>query len=272
MMLLALLIKDRTKLLMAMITLSAVNVIVAAQLNIPVTVTYNLKTSEVAKEVKEKAVADFPVPEVRPVVLNNDSGGWVSPFWRNLNLFKKQPAWDGYNSFQLKNYVRFVDDESLRQRQISNNWIYFADTVIAYSEEPIIVAPASLHNVCYVPANEKDLLNIQPASGNSISVKTFIPGKIIVEAKTETSSALTLMQQHYHGWKIYDNDKEVKPVVTDYLFMTIPLAQGTHKIEYRYENKPIHNALWLSGVTLIVLIGFSLYAFFSKNKLQALPK
>jgi len=84
MMLLALLIKDRTKLLMAMITLSAVNVIVAAQLNIPVTVTYNLKTSEVAKEVKEKAVADFPVPEVRPVVLNNDSGGWVSPFWRNL--------------------------------------------------------------------------------------------------------------------------------------------------------------------------------------------
>ncbi len=272
MMSLTLLIKDRAKLLMTIFTLSAANVVVAAQLNIPVTVTYNLKTSVVAKEVKEKAIADFPVPEVRPVVLNNDSGGWVSPFWRNLNLFKKQPAWDGYNSFQLKNYVRFVDDESLRQRQITNNWIYFADTVIAYLEEPIIVAPASVHNVCYVPASEKYLLNIQPTAGNTVSVKTFIPGKIIVEAKAETSSALTLMQQHYHGWKIYDNGKEVTPVVTDYLFMTIPVAQGSHRIEYRYENKPIHYALWLSGVTLITLIGFSLFAFFSKNKLQTLPR
>lgn len=269
---LTLLIKDRAKLLMTIFTLSAANVVVAAQLNIPVTVTYNFKTSVVAKEVKEKAIADFPVPEVRPVVLNNDSGGWVSPFWRNLNLFKKQPAWDGYNSFQLKNYVRFVDDESLRQRQITNNWIYFADTVIAYLEEPIIVAPASVHNVCYVPASEKYLLNIQPTAGNTVSVKTFIPGKIIVEAKAETSSALTLMQQHYHGWKIYDNGKEVTPVVTDYLFMTIPVAQGSHRIEYRYENKPIHYALWLSGVTLITLIGFSLFAFFSKNKLQTLPR
>ena len=254
-----------------MIILSAANVIAAAQLNIPVTVTYNLKTSEVAKEVKEKAVADFPVPEVRPVLLNNDSGGWVSPFWRNLNLFKKQPAWDGYNSFQLKNYVNFVDDESLRQRQIANNWIYFSDTVIAYSEEPIIVAPASLHNVSYVPANKAGYLNIQPTSDKKISVKKFIPGKIIVDAEAKAPSALTLMQQYYHGWKIYDNGKEVKPIITDYLFMTIPLTQGSHQIEYCYENKPIHYTLWLSGVTLFALIGFSLFAFFSKNKLQTMP-
>ncbi len=271
MMLWALLIKDRTKILMTMIILSAANVITTAQLNIPVTVTYNLKTSEVAKEVKEKAVADFPVPEVRPVLLNNDSGGWVSPFWRNLNLFKKQPAWDGYNSFQLKNYVNFIDDESLRQRQIANNWIYFSDTVIAYSEEPIIVAPASLHNVSYVPANKTSYLNIQPTSDKKISVKKFIPGKIIVDAEAKAPSALTLMQQYYHGWKIYDNGKEVKPIITDYLFMTIPLTQGSHQIEYCYENKPIHYTLWLSGVTLFALIGFSLFAFFSKNKLQAMP-
>ena len=271
MMLLALLIKDRAKILMSMIILSAANVIAAAQLNIPVTVTYNLKTSEVAKEVKEKAVADFPVPEVRPVLLNNDSGGWVSPFWRNLNLFKKQPAWDGYNSFQLKNYVNFVDDESLRQRQIANNWIYFSDTVIAYSEEPIIVAPASLHNVSYVPANKAGYLNIQPTSDKKISVKKFIPGKIIVDAEAKAPSALTLMQQYYHGWKIYDNGKEVKPIITDYLFMTIPLTQGSHQIEYCYENKPIYYTLLLSGVTLFALIGFSLFAFFSKNKLQAMP-
>ncbi len=271
MMLLALLIKDRAKILMSMIILSAANVIAAAQLNIPVTVTYNLKTSEVAKEVKEKAVADFPVPEVRPVLLNNDSGGWVSPFWRNLNLFKKQPAWDGYNSFQLKNYVNFVDDESLRQRQIANNWIYFSDTVIAYSEEPIIVAPASLHNVSYVPANKAGYLNIQPTSDKKISVKKFIPGKIIVDAEAKAPSALTLMQQYYHGWKIYDNGKEVKPIITDYLFMTIPLTQGSHQIEYCYENKPIYYTLLLSGVTLFALIGFSLFAFFSKNKLQTMP-
>ena len=271
MMLLAILIKDRAKILMSMIILSAANVIAAAQLNIPVTVTYNLKTSEVAKEVKEKAVADFPVPEVRPVLLNNDSGGWVSPFWRNLNLFKKQPAWDGYNSFQLKNYVNFVDDESLRQRQIANNWIYFSDTVIAYSEEPIIVAPASLHNVSYVPANKAGYLNIQPTSDKKISVKKFIPGKIIVDAEAKAPSALTLMQQYYHGWKIYDNGKEVKPIITDYLFMTIPLTQGSHQIEYCYENKPIYYTLLLSGVTLFALIGFSLFAFFSKNKLQTMP-
>ena len=48
--------------------------------------------------------------------------------------------------------------------------------------------------------------------------------------------------------------------------MTIPVAQGSHRIEYRYENKPIHYALWLSGVTLITLIGFFTLCLFQQEQ------
>jgi hypothetical protein len=254
-----------------LVVFTTIDMVVAAQLNIPVNVTYSLKTKSVAADVKQKAVHDFQIPEIRPIQMNNDSGGWVSPFWRNLNLFKKQPAWDGYNSFQLKNYIRFVDDEMLRQRQLRNNWVYFADSIVAYNDE-IIPASMQTQNVVYVPDSSYHQLTGLQGAHSQINVETFNPGYIKLNVSAEKSAALCLMQQYYPGWNIYVDGTKTTPVITDYLFMTIPISEGKHQVAYVYENTLLHQFWKLSLISLVMTIIGSFYALFVKNRLQSLPQ
>ena len=227
-------------------------VMIAAQFNIPITAINENKTKQTAEELHQKAVEDFRLPEIRPMILNNDSGGYVSPFWRNLNLFKKQPAWDGYNSFQLKNYIRFVDDERLRNSQLQNNWLFFSDSVIFFYDS-IMVADAQRRKLIFInDSNRKDVSVIKPGN-NSFKLITFNPETIQVQTEVQSATLLTLMQQYYHGWKIYVNGQERQPFVSDYLFMSVPLKQGDSNVEFRYENKPVKNAARISFATLLIL-------------------
>lgn len=236
-------------------------VMIAAQFNIPLTAINENKTTQTVNELKQKAVEGFPLPEIRPMIMNNDSGAFVSPFWRNLNLFKKQPAWDGYNSFQLKNYIRFVDDERLRNSQLQNNWLFLADSVTFFSDS-IIVADVQRRNLVFInDSNRKEIPEIKPGN-NSFKLTAFNPETIQVQTEVHNTTLLTLMQQYYHGWKIYVDGQERKPFVSDYLFMSVPLKQGETKVEFHYENKPVKTAAKVSIATLLILvstwIGFSI--------------
>ncbi|MBS1764061.1 MAG: hypothetical protein JSS90_03725 [Bacteroidetes bacterium] len=251
--LLLLVIKDVNTAKKWLLIAGIAEVMIAAQFNIPITAINENKTRQTAEELKTKAIEDFPLPEIRPMILNNDSGAFMSPFWRNLNLFKKQPAWDGYNSFQLKNYIRFVDDEKLRNSQLQNNWIYFADSVIFFHDS--INTDVSRKNVVYISDMNRNNFPLPSPGNNKFSLVAFNPE--IIEMNTEISGniMLTLMQQYYHGWKVYVNGEERKPIVGDYLFMCVPLHEGDKNVQFRYENKPVKNAARVSAITLLLMAG-----------------
>ena len=101
-------------------------------------------------------------------------------------------------------------------------------------------------------SNRKDVSVIKPGN-NSFKLITFNPETIQVQTEVQSATLLTLMQQYYHGWKIYVNGQERQPFVSDYLFMSVPLKQGDSNVEFRYENKPVKNAARISFATLLIL-------------------
>jgi hypothetical protein len=253
------------------LVVSLFDLMLAAQLNMPINVVDKNDTHEVAMQVNLNTIHDFPVPVLQPIKFNNDSGGYIAPFWRNLNLFKKQPAWDGYNSFQLKNYVRFVDDEPLRNEQLNNNWLFFSDTVVFYADT-INCSLNQFASVLYINQNDKSKVAIEKDSANSVNVLDFKPGRVQAVAQVNSAAAnLTLMQQYYPGWEIFVDDEPVVPIVSSYLFMTVKLSHGMHTLSYVYDNKAIRVAWWISRIGLCVVVLLIGYLYFIKHHFNGLP-
>lgn len=255
-----------------LVLVSVADMMLAAQLNIPINVINENETNVTASAVDAKGIKNFPVPLLREEKFNNDSTGFVSPFWRNLNLFYKQPAWDGYNSFQLSNYIKFVDHETLRNQQLNNNWLYFSDTLV-YFTDSIIPVESLQKGIVYVNAKDKGKLSDEKGSNSSIAINEFKPGCMKATVGVKAISAnLTWMQQYYPGWKVFVNGKEVDQVViTDYLFMSLQLPQGNHEVAYCYDNKPVYMAGCITIIMLMLISGGLFYFSFRQNRLNSLP-
>lgn len=221
-------------------TIGVVELVFFARMNMPVTVVSDYNTRETQLALDSARVRGFPIPKLHPVRLNQDSGPFPQPFWKNINLFRKQPAWDGYNNFQLKGYIRFFDQESLRSVQLSKPWVSFADTALTYSDS---IYPAALEerNMAYLETRTP----LEIPSGisdpnNDAAVIGFEPGRMTLTAHVVSDSALlVVMQQRYPGWEVNVDDKPVNTLLTDYLFQSVWLGKGNHRIDWVYRNLPV---------------------------------
>ncbi len=249
------------------------DMVIAAQLSIPINVINENKTSVVYEGVQEKGVRTFPVPELRPMRMNNDSTGFLSPFWRNLQLFTKQPAWDGYNSFQLSNYIRFFDEQKLRTAQLQNNWLHYSDTIVYYTDS-IYPIKAEVASVMYAKMQDKGSFSEVSGRENTVLVTEYEPGHMKLHATVKTPSAnLVWMQQYYPGWKVYVDNKELKKIYsTSYLFMTVVLPTGNHEVEYRYENSTIKLMAYITVFFFLALPATLLFLCLRKHRVNSLPR
>jgi len=199
---------------------------------------YRTRSTQVALD--SARTRGFPIPDMRPMVLNQDSGPFPAPFWKNLNLFRKQPAWDGYNNFQLRNYVRFFDQEQLRVNQLSRPWVCFADTVLTYSDSIIPVFPEGKKVAYLEEVVSKGIPTGTAHPGNRIVVTGFEPGHATIDAGVESDSALlVMMQQHYPGWRVTVDGSPVTMHCTDFLFQSVWIRKGKHNVDWVYGNVPV---------------------------------
>jgi hypothetical protein len=65
----------------------------------------------------------------------------------------------------------------------------------------------------------------------------------------------------FPGWDAYIDETRLKIYRANYLFMAVPVGVGKHTIEFRYMPPGFHAGIWISGVSLLVLLltlGFDL--------------
>lgn len=237
-----------------------------SRMNMPVTVVsdYGLRQTQAALD--SARVKGFPIPDMQPVAMNQDSGAFPAPFWKNLNLFRKQPAWDGYNNFQLRGYVRFFDQEELRKSQLRKPWVSYADTVIVYSDS-IIPVPGEGKNKAYL--NKRFGWNSSGGichPGNRVVVTGFEPGRIDMDATVESDSALlVVMQQAYPGWEVRADGLPVETVTADYLFQAAWIGKGRCRLTWEYVNSPVRY-LSILGFSAGLLGWLGLFLPYLKNR------
>lgn len=228
-----------------------VEMILAAQINAPKTVYSEFRTSYIDETLAELP-AGFPVPENLPAKSFSDSTGFKTPFWRNLSLLRKQPGFDGYNSFRMLYYDSLADNHSLLN-QVIKNPVAFNASSFSFCNSSISSNDQTNHLYFH-----DSLKNKIPAfhydSSASIRFTYFSPDRIVMETQSSFPQLVTLMQHFHPYWKVEVDNHPVPYFISNYLMMTVPVSEGKHEIAFEIKNPAGMVAFWISLISLIVVI------------------
>lgn len=263
-------IKNSTILIYSMSALLVADLFIATQLNAAYTVfSQEFKTEEV-KKFTNAFPEKFPIPENKNVSAFSDTtqGLAGTVFWKNLNTFHKNFAFDGFNSFGFKNYEYLQDSlPNLFLATIQNKPLFLASTI--YPTDSLAIHRIKKINPSTVYLNAKDYNSIKNKSlkqsvGDTILINSFSPNKIECTVKTENAQLLTLLQNNYNGWKLTVNGKAEKILTSNLCFMSAQLNPGINNVVFYYSPTNIYWAAVVSLAGLIVVISVLIYPYFRK--------
>lgn len=150
-----------------------------------------------------------------PVVYTDEKGNT----WHNVNVFSKQVAADESYPGPLV-LKRTVADEKLA---------------------------AGNHSLVFYSGSD--------SVNRTARVTRQRPGYIRTEVKTGAAGQITLLQNHYPGWKVYINNKEKPIIEKGRPGITVNIPAGELVIDFRYQRK----AVWLSALLVhLLVIGFGI--------------
>lgn len=210
-------------------------------------------------------VSGFPIPETKNIIDNIDAGKGKSPFWRNVNIFYKQPAWDGFSSFYLQQYENLESDyPNLHQSALSNPLIFITDTVDIFLNLPDSgnIEPSIL----FVENGNAISGYYKRSPGDTCYMTVFEPNKIEIKSRTSFPTLLTFLQNFYPGWAATIDGIPVDIHKTNLCFQTVILPAGEHTTIYSFSRTDIFISWVISIFTLFCLLGALLAMNFKKNK------
>lgn len=92
-----------------------------------------------------------------------------------------------------------------------------------------------------------------------VNIIDYQPNKVVISASSDKDSLLLLTDTYYPGWKAFIDEKQTKIYAADYIFRAIFFPQGTHTVEFVYNPFSFRLGLWISLVTLAVVLSIVLY-------------
>jgi len=203
----------------------------------------------------------FPVPSSAAIETYNQYGGQpLQPVVYNASILRKEPCADGFNPFYLKQYANFLNSP-LANKTLKHSIAFISDEIRPLSQlkedlKQGTVDSNSLYTEQTLP---------KPTGGRKssrLSVKTFEPGKILIETETDKPAFLTLLQSNYPGWKAEVEDIATPIITTNYTFITIALPEGKHRVNFSFS--PSHFYLF-AGLQLFSYIGLGFALIFLRK-------
>ena len=97
---------------------------------------------------------------------------------------------------------------------------------------------------------------IQPSEKNHVEITNYDIQLIELNAQVDQPAHLVLSEIYYPaGWKVFVDGKEEKIYKTNYLFRSVFLQPGSHKIRFVFDPFMFNLGMWLSLGTLVLLLG-----------------
>ena len=160
----------------------------------------------------------------------------------------------------------YEDDRSkvLENREaLPRAWIVHSARQVRSKEEAL-----DLLSVGQVDPRETALLEeappriSQPAdpSADQTSVTDYEANRIELETATEAPGLLVLSEVYYPAWKAYVDGRPVPVYVTDHLLRSVPVPEGEHTVELRYESWTLRAGITISLLTCAVLVALAVVA------------
>jgi hypothetical protein len=125
--------------------------------------------------------------------------------------------------------------------------------VVGSDSEALATVTSPLFDPRGAAVTEKRVAGVgdQGAGGDARIVK-YEPERVQIRARSSGPGLLVLSDNYYPGWKATVDGHDVPIERVDYLLRGVPLADGEHTVEFRYQP-----ASWRIGwiLSLLALIG-----------------
>lgn len=252
----------------AILTLVAFDLILSTQLNMFSTVVFDIPTQTVTEKTARQP-SGFPIPKQEELYLHKEV--WteeLSPLWKNIYIFYKQPSADGYNPFALLSYEKLTETKSF-DSLLHHPFVYLSDTIVSYQSFNPFKDSIANKKMIYVEdsiyAKYKNR-NLKSFSEDNIAITGFNPNRIEVDMTIKQEQILTLLQNNFKGWHVKTDGKEVPFFTSNLAFISLLVPAGTHHVTFEYKPDWIIIPLWLSLSSLIILlIGLLIYFFRNRS-------
>ncbi len=249
----------------AIIILIVADMIFALQLNAPYTV-YNDKVSQ--KQINEKTrllPKGFPIPAMTPVIENRDRALLsFTPLWKNLNIFHKQLAWDGYNPLHLKDYEILEDSlPGLLKSVIKNPPAFFAEMVLPFDSLSADLEAGSLKmGAIYLKPDAFKKINyiVQGAGTSAVKFRSFSPVMAEFEVETDRNKIFVYLQNYYYGWRAIVDGEERPVLEADGTFLGVEVPKGSHTVQFEYKPTLVIGGFYFSLFFITISIVYLIFA------------
>ena len=98
------------------------------------------------------------------------------------------------------------------------------------------------------------------ASDDRVSVESYRPDRIELDVSTGASGLLVLSEIYYPAWKAYVDGEPVSLYRTNYLFRGVPIPEGEHTVELRYESTSLRLGMAISSFTALICVSLLVVA------------
>lgn len=245
------------------IIIACADLIFASWLNEPYTTYSQMFTTKSVKEISNTFPKGFPLPSSQAVVMNTDTGLSKGTFWKNMNIFHKQIAWDGFTPFKFKRYDNMIDSmPAMFRSMLYNSPVFLTDKVFPMDS---LKRNNSLkkynHKNIYLEKEDFDKLksfNLKLNNGDTAFISSFRPDDISISVSCKDVVMLTLMQNFYTGWDVETDGNNSGMLINHCGLMGLEVPAGKHVVNFHYNNKKVEIAAIISGVSLL---GFLIMMF-----------
>lgn len=227
----------------------------------PTTVYLETERSEVAayfSQMPEESDHWYNKKPLKTLSHNKDLP-YVYGFWRNLSIFYKRPAYDGYNPMRFKSYDQIYAHDSTFQFIIENPILYSPKR----KRQPTdTVQPGLFWGLDHKQNSYTEIKNVATQT-NGFSAAAYNPGK--------TKSLVVLNQNYHKNWSAYLDDKETEVVKINDMVMGVFVPKdylGSLKFEFQ---SPVTRWLLMSSIITYLLLFSKLisYSFSRRSKTKS---
>ncbi len=99
------------------------------------------------------------------------------------------------------------------------------------------------------------------ADFKEVEISLYSPNKIELDLNMDKPGFLMLSEIWYPGWKAFDNGKETEIFRSNYLFRSIYLEEGNHKLIFSFEPQSYRLGKIISTITLIAVLFLLVFQF-----------
>lgn len=166
----------------------------------------------------------------------------------NLRIYENLTALP--RAFAMYKYIVMQDDNEILTTLRDSTFAYRTTLILDQPPAKPLPEANDTLNLQVVPARVYDIEN----DGFKVDVDMLADG------------FLFLGENYYPPWKAYENGTLLPTLKADYTFRAIPLPQGRHTIECRYENTTYNAAFTISEISFLFAI-VALIGLFIRGRL-----